>query len=85
MPKVPYEEFKRQFAENLEITDIDSLDFPLAEIKEFDSMGKLVISVLVEDLFGIYIEYEILESQTSLHDLYAFCLLTSSSDQTKEI
>jgi len=78
MSNVSLSHFKSRFAEELEITDLETLEASLDSISEFDSMGKLVISVLIEELFGIQIEYEILESQETLEELYEYCVLSGS-------
>jgi acyl carrier protein len=74
MSDVTFEQFKVEFANELDIQDADCLDLPLADIKEYDSMGKLMVAVLIERLFGVQIEYDDLEAHKTLDELYRRCL-----------
>ena len=58
MSKVPFEEFALKFAEELEIEGDDYLETPLDEIPEFDSMGKITASLVIESLFEFEIDYD---------------------------
>ena len=49
-------------------------DVNLNDIPEYDSMGKINISLLIEELFDFQIEYDDLNSATTLEDLYNMCL-----------
>lgn len=74
MSKVPFEEFALKFAEELEIEGDDYLETPLDEIPEFDSMGKITASLVIESLFEFEIDYDVLEEQESIKSLYEYCM-----------
>ena len=74
MSKVPLEEFALKFAEELEIEGDDYLETPLDEIPEFDSMGKITASLVIESLFEFEIDYDVLEEQESIKSLYEYCV-----------
>ena len=74
MSKVPLEEFALKFAEELEIEGDDYLETPLDEIPEFDSMGKITASLVIESLFEFEIDYDVLEEQESIKSLYEYCM-----------
>ncbi len=74
MSEVPFEEFALKFAEELEIEGDDYLETPLDEIPEFDSMGKITASLVIESLFEFEIDYDVLEEQESIKSLYEYCM-----------
>ena len=74
MSKVSFEEFALKFAEELEIEGDDYLETPLDEIPEFDSMGKITASLVIESLFEFEIDYDVLEEQESIKSLYEYCM-----------
>jgi acyl carrier protein len=74
MSKVSFDEFREQVAFVLKIEETQNLESPLGDIPQFDSMGKITVSLLIEDLFDFQIDYEVLARQTSLKALYDYCL-----------
>ena len=74
MSEVPFEEFALKFAEELEIEGDDYLETPLDEIPEFDSIGKITASLVIESLFEFEIDYDVLEEQESIKSLYEYCM-----------
>ena len=74
MSKVTFEAFSQSFAEEIKI-NLDAVkDQSLNEIPEYDSMGKINISLLIEELFDFQIEYEDLSSASTLEELYNMCI-----------
>ncbi len=74
MSKVPFEEFALKFAEELDIKGDDYLETPLDEIPEFDSMGKITASLVIESLFEFEIDYDVLDEEKSVKSLYEYCM-----------
>ena len=74
MSKVSFEEFALKFAEELEIEGDDYMETPLDEIPEFDSMGKISASLVIESLFEFEIDYDILDEEESIRSLYEYCM-----------
>ena len=74
MSKVTFDEFASKFAEELEIEGHDFLNQPLDAIAEFDSMGKISTSLVIENLFNFEIEFEVLEQEESVRSLYNYCI-----------
>jgi acyl carrier protein len=74
MSNVTFDEFSQRFASEINI-DLDAAkDLKLNDIAEYDSMGKINISLLIEELFDFQIEYEDLSSGT-LEELYNMCVM----------
>jgi len=73
MSKVTFDEFALKFAEELEIKGNDYLDQPLDDIPEFDSMGKITTSLVIENLFNFEIDFEVLEKEESIKTLFNYC------------
>tara|TARA_B110000977_G_C11048153_1_gene481348 strand:- start:1123 stop:1356 length:234 start_codon:yes stop_codon:yes gene_type:complete len=74
MSNVTFDEFSQRFAYEINI-DLDAAkDLKLNDIAEYDSMGKINISLLIEELFDFQIEYEDLSSGT-LEELYNMCVM----------
>ena len=74
MSKVSFEEFALKFAEELEIEGDDYMETPLDEIPEFDSMGKISASLVIESLFEFEIDYDVLDEEESIRSLYEYCM-----------
>lgn len=73
MSKVSFEKFSAEFAKDLEITDNQYLTAPLKDIRQYDSMGKITVSLTIERLFGFQIAYEKLDNEKTLASLYNYC------------
>lgn len=74
MSKVSFKEFALKFAEELEIEGDDYMESPLDEIPEFDSMGKISASLVIESLFEFEIDYDVLDEEESIRSLYEYCM-----------
>ena len=74
MSKVTMEEFASQFANELNIDVHMLLTNNLQDISEYDSMGKINVSLLIEDTFNFQIEFDDLNTAESLKDLYEKCV-----------
>lgn len=74
MSKVSFEEFALKFAEELEIEGDDYMETSLDEIPEFDSMGKISASLVIESLFEFEIDYDVLDEEESIRSLYEYCM-----------
>ena len=74
MSNVTFDEFSQRFVNEININLDGTKDVNLNDIPEYDSMGKINISLLIEELFDFQIEYEDLNSATTLEDLYNMCL-----------
>jgi len=73
MCKVTFDEFSQRFADEININLDAAKDLKLNEIPEYDSMGKINISLLIEELFDFQIEYEDLNTASRLKALYEIC------------
>ena len=69
MSNVTFDEFSQRFVNEININLDGTKDVNLNDIPEYDSMGKINISLLIEELFDFQIEYEDLNSATTLEDL----------------
>lgn len=74
MSDVTLNEFAEQFSNELQIDINIALNSMLKDIKEYDSMGKINISLLIEELFNFQIDFEDLNSVDTLKMLHEFCL-----------
>lgn len=74
MSNVTLEEFTEKFANELEIDTETLIKNDLSEIDEFDSMGKINISLLIEDLFEFQIDYDDLDSAKTITAVYEICI-----------
>ncbi len=72
MSKVIFEEFAREFANDLEIDDDYFLSANLKDVPQYDSMGKITISLTIEKLFGFQIAYEVLDKADTIQSLYDY-------------
>ena len=77
MSNISFNEFAKRFAEELEIEGSEFISLPLSEISQYDSMGKINIGLLIEELFNYEIDYEVLENEESIKTLYDYCLSQS--------
>jgi acyl carrier protein len=73
MSNVRFEEFAREFANDLEIDGEQYLTAKLKDIPQYDSMGKIIVSLTIERLFGFQIAYEFLDQSETLQSLYEVC------------
>ena len=48
MLNVKFEDFAKEFASELQIEDDNFFKIPLKDIKQFDSMGKITTSLVIE-------------------------------------
>jgi acyl carrier protein len=72
MSKVSFEEFSKEFAKDLGINDDRHITAQLSDLPQYDSMGKITISLTIENLFGFQIAYEVLDKAETLQSLYEF-------------
>jgi len=72
MSKVSFEAFAREFAADLEIDDDQFLTSNLKDLPQYDSMGKITVSLTIAKRFGFQISYEGLEKADILHSLYEY-------------
>ncbi len=73
MSKINFESFSKEFKKSLSINYEIEPDTFLKNISEFDSMGKITTSLLIEDLFKFTIDFETLDKTKSLNELYNVC------------
>tara|TARA_B110000977_G_scaffold197561_1_gene280401 strand:- start:38312 stop:38545 length:234 start_codon:yes stop_codon:yes gene_type:complete len=77
MSTVSFEIFVKQFKETLEISGDYFFNSELKDIKEYDSVGKIKISLLIEDIFNFQIELDMLIEKKDLRSLYEYCVSKS--------
>ena len=65
-----YEQFKFQLARLLMVSEEELDSTALAEIKNYDSLGRIEVSALVEDSFGFLMSQTDSESCKTARDLY---------------
>jgi hypothetical protein len=75
MSNVSFAEFAREFAKDLEIEGEQYLTASLKDIPQYDSMGKIIVSLTIERLFGFQIAYELLDQDATLRSLYDVCCM----------
>lgn len=73
MSNVSFNDFAVRFAEDLNIEGEQYLTEELSNVKEYDSMAKISVSILIEDIWGFQIEYDELDSLNTLISLYNYC------------
>lgn len=73
MSKVNLEYFSDEFKKSLSIKRKIEPNTFLKDIEEFDSMGKITTSLLIEELFNFTIDYETLDKTKTLNELYNVC------------
>ena len=74
MSNLTFDEFLQGFVDELNISFDDVVGKKLSEIPEYDSMGKINISLLIEELFDFQIEYEDLNTTDTVEELYNLCV-----------
>jgi acyl carrier protein len=79
MSKIDFEEFSRQFKKELAVQYDGFQTAQLKDIEEYDSMGKIRASMLIEDLFGLEVPLEVLNSAKDLQSLWDYCVQASSA------
>ena len=73
MSEVTFDEFSHRFADELNVNFDDLNGKTLSEIPEFDSMGKINISLLIEELFNFQIDYEDMNRASTHEELFEMC------------
>jgi len=73
MSNVSLEVFAQRFARAVLLVEVDP-NARLADLQEFDSMGRIAASTMIEDTFGFQISYDILQGDQTLTQLYSYCL-----------
>lgn len=73
MSDVTFNEFAERFSDELQVDINIALNTTLSDINEYDSMGKINASLLIEELFNFQIDFEDLNSIDTLKMLYDFC------------
>ena len=74
MSNVTFTEFAEAFAQDLELETEHHFTCPLKEIPQYDSLGKINFSLVIERLFGFQIPYDVLDKQEGLKELYEYCV-----------
>ncbi|MBT6050856.1 MAG: hypothetical protein HOG49_29000 [Candidatus Scalindua sp.] len=74
MSKISFEVFAERFANDLGIKDDLRPDISFANIPQYDSMGKINVSLIIEELFEFQIEFEELDAAKTLNELYQYCI-----------
>ena len=78
MLNVKFEDFAKEFASELQIEDDNFFKVPLKDVKQFDSMGKITASLVIESLFSFEIDLDILDDVETLESLYEYCISKKS-------
>jgi acyl carrier protein len=68
-----FEVFCQIVQKQLSVETKDFIDAPLQLLPEFDSLGKIRMSIVVEDAFGFELDYELMKQFKTLKELYVFC------------
>ena len=79
MSKIDFEEFAAKFKHELDVQHDGFQTAPLKDIQEYDSMGKITASILIEELFGLQVPIEVLDSAKDLQSLWDYCVQASSA------
>jgi hypothetical protein len=74
MSKISYEDFVEQFKNELEIQTQGFSEMDLKDVPEYDSMGKINASLVIERIFEFQIEFEYLDTVKDLKSLWVYCL-----------
>ncbi len=83
MLKISFEDFVQQFKNELDIQTPDFSEVNLKDVPEYDSMGKINASLLIEKIFGFQIEFEFLDTVENLKSLWIYCD-RNNSDKSKQ-
>jgi len=57
---------------DIEIQELKTL--PFNKLEKIDSLGKILLSTIIESFFGLEIKQDEIESKETIKDLYDFCL-----------
>lgn len=63
-------ELKKKMSELLGISERDLEKVNMSEIAEYDSMGKINVSLIIEELFEYEIDFDTLDSAQNFSDIY---------------
>ena len=74
MTIVSFDDFATEFSKNLEISNDNFKKSLLKDVPEYDSMGKITVGFLIEELFDFEISYEKLNNVDTLSSLYDYCI-----------
>ena len=74
MSEVSFERFSQDFAKELEIEGLEFVTCLLEDLEEFDSVGKISASLVIEELFNFEIDLEVLDEVVDLKSLYTYCI-----------
>lgn len=74
MSVASFDQFSEQFAQALEFEGALTRDTQLDTIEEYDSIGKIRLGVVIEDLFDFEVPYNVLEEKKTLGSLYEYCV-----------
>lgn len=80
MSNVNFEDFAKEFAAELQIEDDNFIKTPLKDLKQYDSMGKITASLVIESLFSFEIDLDILDDVETLESLYQYCISKSKDN-----
>lgn len=75
---VSYSEFLGKLSSILSVSEADLDRLDLEDFENYDSLGRISVSALVEDAFGVEISQEQLVSCKSAKDLFELALKLSS-------
>ena len=79
MSKISFEDFAKQFKDELDIQTVGFEILDLKDIPEYDSIGKIKASLVIESAFGFEIKIEVLSVEKNLHSLWHYCEQNSKS------
>lgn len=80
MSKVSFVIFESEFRERLQIPESQDLSIILGRLPQFDSLGRLLTVILIEDLLDVSVSEEFLIPDETLKDLFLRCESLASSD-----
>ena len=80
MSNVSLEVFLKECINDLEIENEIQPTFPLKDVPEYDSMGKITLSLTIERLFDYEIPYDVLDKLETLKLIYEHCIINTKSD-----
>ncbi len=73
MSNFEFEKFLTEVAKDLDLDCNHDLKLPLSDIPEYDSMGKITVSLTIERIFSFQIPYEVLDEVDSFLSLFEYC------------
>jgi acyl carrier protein len=80
MSKVSFEEFAKEFASDLDIEGDEYITANLKDVPQYDSMGKINVSLTIEKLFGFQIAYEVLDKADTIRSIYEYACNKENGD-----